>query len=100
MTYPDERAAGTLKGAPPSVTPAMQHANDLHEMAGRFTDLNGRLMQAISRLVGPLPDTAGADVNAAKPQDGVLHVATFGAQRLRMETERYAELLGRLEAIV
>ena len=91
---------GTLQAAPPPVSPAMQHANDLHDTAGRFGDLNARLTQAINRLAGSIPESASASTAKDTPQDGVLHIAAFGAQRLRLESDRYAELLQRLESIV
>lgn len=72
------------------------HAQSLHDVAERFSQINSRLANVLARVTGPMPPADNTKNPAATP-DGVLYVAQFGAERLRIESDRLDELVCRLE---
>lgn len=75
----------------------VSHAQSLHDVAERFSMINGRLANVLARVTGPVPPTAAASTDKSPTPDGVLYVAQFGAERLRIESDRLDELVCRLE---
>lgn len=93
------RSVGNLAGqsVKPSTTLEV-HASTLNDLATDLASQTARLSRLLERLSGPELKTAESDPKSRpEPQSGVIHVSQFAAQRIRLEVNEIAELIGRLE---
>jgi hypothetical protein len=76
-------------------------ANHLHDLAARFALANDSLSEALERLAGAMPATAGGKIEPQPPEpQGALPVAQFGAERIRQQLEVLEGRLARLNDLV
>lgn len=93
-------AGNNLAATSGPIVSAMQaHTNKLASYATELDNMNGRLATAISRMVGPSlenPPKATLPVS----QDGVLHNATFEAQRIGNGLDELNSLISKLDDLI
>lgn len=100
---PDAASASGSFGAPRTVAETKkgivhEHAKRLHALASTLEDCNGRLGRLADRLFGPIPTSSSHEKDASEPV-GVIHVATFAAERISREIERLNSNISRLEEL-
>ena len=98
-----QQSVGMTQVPSPKQSPMDAHAEALSMLANKLIDANSRLNCALDRLRGPAPQTVpqqGQNTPATPPPSGVLHVAQFGAERIRLEIEQLYGALGELEQFV
>lgn len=94
-------AASAAIQNPKTSTILENHASILTDLATDLGSQTARLSHLLDRLAGPEPTTGNTGGGGKELQpSGVIYVSQFAAQRIRVEINQIAELIGRLENLV